>query len=764
MRKLLIALTSIFILLFTTGCENGTLSGQVTDSNGMAVKSAKVVVVSSSRTDATTTDENGEYSVEKLPSGEDVSVTISKELYITHNASVNVSRKISRETTYDAVLELEEVVVIVPKGSIKGVITDTAGNILEGARVFSASSETLTDENGTYFLEVNADENTSISAEFNNYAQNSRVVTVEANATTYLNISLVVVDAVETFDASAGATIFTKGATIELPTSYTLEDGTAYEGQVTAKIAYNRVTSLDGNRAFPGEYTGLQTDGTTTVLQSYGFIDVTLSDDVGNKLKMADGSLATLTYPMDTNIEATPATIPLWYYDITQGIWVEDGVATYDAATNTYSGEVTHFTTWNLDAKVARAQYQSCVVDATGAAVTNAKIKLTTAGWSRTFTNNDATGKFGFINAPSGLSMRVSASLSNYTSLEKVFTLSAGENKNDTNCLKIDVDVATLNTKVKGRIVFEDGSAVINQYVSIRSGGYYLTDASTDSNGYFITNTFLKPQDGKISVSVSVNIGGKYKTITKEYLLDGNAALNNIGDIVISTAHLDGCVVMSDGSDLPAKGLYLAIDEPYTYEDNYVSSDGIFSVLFDKDFLEHTIYVGNWDNSLTVSTDVVFDTNNIDLSSPCLKLEVMPAPIPTAVSASITSADSEKYLAVYFEYLTNYEYPGVYGDRIIDGEGYWDYSNLEIGEYIEGNPVTSATFDITKNGVYYIFQKQNNWSIFDGTISVTVNGVTHTVTIPVTDQDGEAWAGFALEVYKGEIKVIEINKRAQRPS
>ena len=129
--------------------------------------------------------------------------------------------------------------------------------------------------------------------------------------------------------------------------------------------------------------------------------------------------------------------------------------------------------------------------------------------------------------------MKVSASLGSYTSSEKVFTLTAGENRNDTNCLKLDVDVATLNTKVKGRVVFENGTAVESQYVSIRSAGYYLTNASTDSNGYFETNTFLKPQDGKISASVSLSIGGGNKTIIKEYLLSDNAAVNNIGDIVV---------------------------------------------------------------------------------------------------------------------------------------------------------------------------------------------------------------------------------------
>ena len=770
MKKLLITLTSMFIILFTTGCQDenltGNLTGQVTDLNGAAIVSAQVIVLSSNGTDEVTTDTTGNYSLSQLPVDESAEITITKNGYITHSASVNLGT----DTTYDATLQSE--VVVIATGSVKGTITDTAGKALAGARVFTATSETITDESGTYFLEINADENVSVSADFSNYAQNSRVITVEEDGITYLNISLIIVDAVETFDASNGAEIFTKGATISLPSSYTLEDGTPYTGQVTAKISYNRVTTIDGNKAFPGDYTGLQTDGTTTVLQSYGFIDVALSDANGSKLQITEGTTATLTYPMDDNIENTPATIPLWYYDIEQGIWVEDGVATYDVDTNSYSGEVTHFTTWNLDAKVVRATYQSCVVDATGAPVTNAKIKLTTAGWTRTFSNNNAEGIFGFRNAPSGLALSVSASLADYTTAPRTFTLAGGENRNDTTCLKLNVDIASLSTKITGKVVFEDGTPVPNKYVSFRSSSNgYLPSASTDENGTFETTTFLRPADRLVTLSISVNVSGEYQTTTKVFLLDATAQVNDIGNVVIAASHLEGCVVMADGSKFPSRGFNLTVDAPYTYQDYYVDSNGMFSLIFNKDFQEHTLYINNWDNNITASRSIVFDRSNIDLTSSCLQLEAMPAPTPVTVDANITSTDSEKYLAVYFDSRIDYEYPSAYGERIIDGEGYWDYSNSDGGEYIEGNRVLSGSFDITKNGVYLIYQKQDNWSTFNGTISVTVNNEAHTVTIPELldgedecsgyDHYGNTWVGFALEVYKGEIKVVELNKRAE---
>jgi hypothetical protein len=42
-----------------------------------------------------------------------------------------------------------------------------------------------------------------------------------------------------------------------------------------------------------------------------------------------------------------PATIPLWYFNDTLGIWKEEGTATKQG--NNYVGSVSHFSFWNCD-------------------------------------------------------------------------------------------------------------------------------------------------------------------------------------------------------------------------------------------------------------------------------------------------------------------------------------------------------------------------------------------------------------------------------
>jgi len=51
----------------------------------------------------------------------------------------------------------------------------------------------------------------------------------------------------------------------------------------------------------------------------------------------------------------------------------------------------------------------------------------------------------------------------------------------------------------------------------------------------------------------------------------------------------------------------------------------------------------------------------------------------------------------------------------------------------------------------------------DGTISFTLDGVTHTLTLPSDAVISEGWAAYAIEVYQGEIKIIEIDQETERP-
>jgi len=773
MKKWFLKSLILVSILILSGC--GGLEGTVKDSNGNAISKADVTLTykykNKDKTKTTQTDEDGVYLIKKTPNSGTITITVSKELYLSQTKTAELSKQ---DVTVDFVLESEIEAPLY--GTISGMIKGVDGGFIEGIKVSSGTTSSVTDTDGKYTLNVEVGAHVSVTVDSDIYTQNSRFIEVLENEISVLNMTVAKVDKIEIFDVSVGASITTKGATVELGASSIVNlDGSEYTGDVVAKVSFNQVTSVSGREVFPGEYIGLETNGEESVLQSYGFIDVTLQSSNGDKLKLADGEKATLTYPMDTNIDKQPDSIPLWYYDTQKGIWVEDGLAVLDTATNTYSGEVTHFTTWNLDAKVPRATYESCVEDVNGVRLPVSTIFLTTPGWSRTFTNNDANGEFKFINAPSGTDMSLRAKLGSEVSELREFTLIAGEDKVDTECLKVNLDASGLFYSVKGKVIYSDGTPMASRYIDIlNNDNEYIGYARTDENGIFTSSTYERGSNTKITLRFNANIGGSYINVERTYNIDELNDVTNVGTIEIKATVVKGCVQRPDGSRDFSNGReeqpsavasgdnHLSFSNPFAGWDADIGENGDFTFALEQNFQNTDIFAYADARTLTSEFSVFTDRNSVDLGNNCLVLEDA-VDINKSVEASVTSSDEGVFLRVVKNTYADYEYPNTYGDEVLLGGSYWDY-NEDTGEWIEIQTPkeTSATFNLSTNGVYYVFQYRDDWNenTFDGTISITIDGVIHTVTIPDDAEAYEAWAGFAIEVYQGDIKIIELNKRA----
>src|ERR1700742_2255235 len=115
----------------------------------------------------------------------------------------------------------------------------------------------------------------------------------------------------------------------------------------------------------PGDLRGIGSDGNETALQSFGMMDVEMVDDAGNKLQIASGQQASLTFSIpDTLLSLAPATIPLWYFNDSSGRWIQQGSAVKQG--NTYVGQVGHFTYWNCDAPMGTVNFKVHVIDQFG--------------------------------------------------------------------------------------------------------------------------------------------------------------------------------------------------------------------------------------------------------------------------------------------------------------------------------------------------------------------------------------------------------------
>ena len=756
MKKWILSILVLLSLLTLTGCEDeenkGAVSGIVTNANGDFIVAANVNIVYTDGNTTAITDTTGKYSASELPSSGDVTVTVSKDGYLDE---VQTAQLGETEVVLDFVLSLD--LVVPTTSSVSGVIKNVSGEPLEGVSVHSSLENTLTTANGSYTVAATVGEKVSITADLINYAQNSRNVTVLANETASLDMTMVVVDRVVSFSVTDGATISTKGATVEFGASSIVNaDGSAFSGDVTAKVSFNQVTSSVGREAFPGDYIGLQTNGEETVLQSYGFIDVTLEDESGNELRLADGATAILTYPMDASIEATPPTIPLWYYDTVTGTWVEDGVASYDAGTNTYTGTVSHFTTWNLDAKVPRAEIQGCVSDENGLAVTNAVIYLSTEGWNRSFPLTDANGDFNFVNAPSGLEMTLSAQVNGIISPAEVFTLKAGEIKTFNECLGFDSsqladpDAVEKFTKVTGRLLYSDGSPITDTRVYILSDGQDIPAVYTDANGIFTSTTFTKPSDSKITVQFDTEIANANIHYEKTFAVDSSNVLTNVGTIEVRVTKVKLCVENDDGSAFGDIGTEVSIDSPLNSTNYYFPDSGIVEgdIILAQDNQVHTAYAHlhslfTDQHTRTGSTTFLANADTVDLLDACIQLHPIDDYIIKA-AISFTTTIPERSLSVVYVAHDDLDSPSRYGDENI----------LEN--------VQSGSFNMTKDGVYLVIQEIDSFNQpdMDGTMSVTVNSQTYTLTIPANSETYSAWIGFAIKVDGGVPSVITINKES----
>ncbi len=186
------------------------------------------------------------------------------------------------------------------------------------------------------------------------YMTTYRNVTVEGGQTTYLT-NVVLPDANQgTVDGATGGSVNSgPGAVQFAPNSFVDADGNPYTGTATVTVAARNPESSDFFDAFPGDFTGVRTDGSTVQFASYGFMDVVLSSPgKTGDLRLADGAAATLTMNIPAGkLDAAPDTIPMWYFDPDDGRWHEDGRAVRQGSA--YVAEVTHFTTWNWDVPVS---------------------------------------------------------------------------------------------------------------------------------------------------------------------------------------------------------------------------------------------------------------------------------------------------------------------------------------------------------------------------------------------------------------------------
>jgi len=289
-------------------------------------------------------------------------------------------------------------------GKISGqVFNGESGAAIVAATISAGGQTTTTGTDGRYLLQnVNFNDRVVVDIKRTGFAEQSKITQLSAQATeAVLPVMLLPINLTQTFDPNIEQTLQVADTTASvtlIASSLVTANGNSPEGNVTIEL-----TVIDPTvdiELMPGN---MQTDtgaDTLSPIESFGAIVINFTDSVGNELDLVQGSTATIQIPLTDKTGSPPATVPLYFYNESTGLWVEEGSATLitDGADSYYRGTVSHFSTWNADFLYSQVIINGCVEDLSGARIPGASVISVGDDYSGTSsTVTDSTGAYSII-------------------------------------------------------------------------------------------------------------------------------------------------------------------------------------------------------------------------------------------------------------------------------------------------------------------------------------------------------------------------------
>ncbi|MCP3166407.1 hypothetical protein [Myxococcus qinghaiensis] len=105
------------------------------------------------------------------------------------------------------------------------------------------------------------------------------------------------------------------------------------------------------NDQMVGDMSAVDANGQPVSLLSIGAFSAEFRDANGNLYNLARDRTASISLRADPS-NTFSGSVPLWWYDQTRGVWVEEGLGT--VVDGIATGQVSHFTVWNFDVKLAQ--------------------------------------------------------------------------------------------------------------------------------------------------------------------------------------------------------------------------------------------------------------------------------------------------------------------------------------------------------------------------------------------------------------------------
>jgi hypothetical protein len=201
----------------------------------------------------------------------------------------------------------------------------------------------------------------------------------------------------------------------------------------------------------------------------------------GEDLNLAEGSTAEITVPLDASLLSdAPATIPLWYFDETNGYWIEEGQATLVG--NTYVGTVSHFSFWNCDIPAEAVNLCVTVINASNDNLTNLNVGITSNTYGTRYGYTNSNGEVcGLV--PSNETLGISIYSYDICGQSPIYSGTIGPFTADSSIsITVEDNPNIISETVTG--IFNDcsGSPVTNGYVDLRYGQQNFSELVTDGD------------------------------------------------------------------------------------------------------------------------------------------------------------------------------------------------------------------------------------------------------------------------------------------
>ena len=405
---------------------------------------------------------------------------------------------------------------------VAGTIVAQDGTPLENVEISIGTSTTYTDIDGNFIIaKATLSENAGfIKASKPGYFTGSRTIIAKENTINHVFIQLITKTKSGSFANTNGGTInIATGGSIVFPSNAVVtKSGAAYSGTVNVSAYFLDPSSENCYKEMPGALRGINLNNDEQELTTYGMMAVELNGTNGEALQLAPNKNAIISFPIVSATQTTaPTTIPLWFFDETKGMWVEEGVATKSG--NTYVGSVSHFTWWNCDWGGGPISFTATFIDQNGNPLSNFLVYyVTSSGWGGgggsglTNSNGSLTGT---IPINKSIIIKVMSKCSNTV----LFTTTVGPFTQNTNGGTFVVNVPNTTITIKGTVKDCNNAAIANGYAVIRYKNkiYYtyilngifsttILNCSTNFSGTALVDVFDLATLTKNLNPISINI------------------------------------------------------------------------------------------------------------------------------------------------------------------------------------------------------------------------------------------------------------------